>query len=148
MVDETVVDKEFINLAAKWVTIELMARLNKAKLSISESPVSPEGLRELLSLIQDKTISNTIAKHILDVMFETGKSASDILNEEGLNQLTDTKEMEELVKNVLESNNDKVLAYKNGNEKLLNTFVGLVMKASNGKANPSMVNEMIRTALQ
>lgn len=133
--------------AANWVTAELFGRLNKSHLSIEESPVSPGQLTELLGLIGDNTISGKIAKEVFDIMFDTGKDPSAIVEEKGLRQVTDTGAIESMIDDVLAANQDKVEQYKSGKDKLFGFFVGQVMKASQGKANPKMVNELLKRKL-
>lgn len=134
-------------LAANWVTAELFGRINKAGLSIAESPVSAEQFNGLLKLITDNTISGKIAKDVLDIMMETGKDASVIVEEKGLKQVTDTGAIEKIIDEVLAANQDKVEQYKSGKDKLFGFFVGQTMKASGGKANPAAVNELLKQKL-
>ncbi len=134
-------------LSVTWVTTELMGALNKADKSIEESPVSAEALGGLVDLIADNTISGRIAKDVFAEMFETGKAAADIVEEKGLKQVTDTGAIEALIDEVLSANADKVEQYKGGKEKLFGFFVGQVMKQSQGKANPAMVNQILKDKL-
>lgn len=134
-------------LAANWLTAELFGRLNKAGKSIEESPVSAENLSKLLQLISDDTISGKIAKDVLDEMMESGKDPSIIVEEKGLKQVTDTGEIEKVIDEVLAANQDKVEEYKSGKDKLFGFFVGQVMKASQGKANPAAVNQILKEKL-
>lgn len=134
-------------LAANWVTAELFGRLNKKEISIEESPVSAEKLSGLLKLISDNTISGKIAKDVFDIMFETGKDAAKIVEEKGLKQVTDTGAIEKVVDEMLASNADKVAEYRSGKQALFGFFVGQVMKLSGGKANPQIVNEILKKKL-
>ncbi len=134
-------------MAANWLTAELFGRLNKAGRTIEDSPVSAEALSGLLDLISDNTISGKIAKEVLDIMFETGRDAADIVEEKGLKQVTDSSAIEVLVDEVLAANADKVEQYKGGKQQLFGFFVGQAMKASKGKANPQMVNEILKGRL-
>lgn len=134
-------------LAANWMISELFARLNKLEKGIEDSPVTPQAFAGLLELMQDNTISGKIAKDVLDKMVETGADAATIVEEEGLKQVTDTGAIEAMVDEVLTKNADKVEAYKGGQEKLFGFFVGQVMKASQGKANPQAVNEVLKAKL-
>lgn len=134
-------------LAANWMTSELFGRLNKEGKTIEESPVSADQLAGLIQLIADNTISGKIGKTVLDKMFETGKDATTIVEEEGLKQVTDTGAIEKIVDEVIAANPDKVAEYKGGKDKLFGFFVGQVMKASGGKANPAAVNEILKTKL-
>ncbi len=144
---ETVANDNDPKLAASWVTAELFGRLNKESRSIEDSPVSAEQLSGLLKLIADETISGKIAKTVLDKMFESGKDAVTIVEEEGLKQVTDSGAIETMIDEVIAANPDKVAEYKGGKEKLFGFFVGQVMKASGGKANPQAVNEILKQKL-
>ncbi len=133
--------------AANWVISELFGRLNKAGLGVTESPVSAAALGGLIDLIADSTISGTIAKGVFDDMFETGREAAGIVEEKGLRQVTDSGEIEGIIDTVLADNPDKIAEYKGGKDKLFGFFVGQVMRASQGKANPKLVNELLRGKL-
>ena len=134
-------------LAANWMTSELFGRLNKEGKDIADSPVSSEQFSGLLALISDDTISGKIAKTVLDKMFETGKDAATIVEEEGLKQVTDTGAIEAVCDEVIAANPDKVEQYQGGKDKLFGFFVGQAMKASGGKANPAAVNEILKAKL-
>ena len=135
-------------ITANWVTGELFGRLNKASLSIEQSPVKANHLGELIGLMEDNTISGKIAKEVFDEMFTTGKAAATIVEEKGLKQVTDSGAIEQMVKEILANHPDKVTEYREGKDKLFGFFVGQVMKASKGKANPQMVNDVLRKKLQ
>ena len=134
-------------MAANWIISELFGRLNKAGRDITESPVSAHSLGGLIDLIADNTISGSIAKKVFDDMFESGREAADIVEEQGLRQVTDTGAIEGIIDKVLADNPDKVAEYRSGKEKLFGFFVGQTMRASQGKANPLMVNELLRKKL-
>jgi len=134
-------------LAANWMTGELFGRLNKLGVNIDQSPVRADAFRWLLTLIENKTISGNIAKDVLDKMIETGKSAKDIVEQEGLQQVTDTGAIEKVIAEVIAANPDKVAEYRSGKDKLFGFFVGQVIKASGGKANPATVNELLKKML-
>ncbi len=134
-------------IAANWMITELFGALNKAGKELSESPVSAENLGGLVDLIGDGTISGRIAKEVFAEMFETGKAAGDIVEEKGLKQVSDTGAIEGIIDEVLAENADKVEQYKGGKDKLFGFFVGQTMKKSQGKANPGMVNELLRKKL-
>ncbi len=134
-------------LAASWVTAELFGRLKKLDKPIEESPVSPAQLAGLLALITDNTISGKIAKDVLDKMMESGRDAAAIVGEQGLKQVTDDSAIRAVIREVLAANPDKVAEYKGGKDKLMGFFVGQVMKASGGKANPGMVNQILKEEL-
>jgi aspartyl-tRNA(Asn)/glutamyl-tRNA(Gln) amidotransferase subunit B len=134
-------------LASNWLSAELFGRLNKASLDISSSPVSAKNLGELIKLIVDNTISGKIAKDVLDEMFASGKTASQIVEEKGLKQVTDTGAIEKIIDEVIANNPAVVADYKSGKDKLFGFFVGQVMKLSAGKANPAIVNEILKKKL-
>ncbi|AHC39089.1 Asp-tRNA(Asn)/Glu-tRNA(Gln) amidotransferase subunit GatB [Ehrlichia muris] len=145
---EKVVEKHDAKLAASWITGELFSRLNKLGITINESSVKAEHLIQLLDLMVDNTISWKIAKQVFDMMFESGKSPALIVNEHGLRQLSDTNVLFAVVEKVLKDNTSKVEEYKQGKEKLFGYFVGQVMKATQGKANPDIVNSIIKQQLE
>ena len=135
-------------LAANWVTGELFGRLNKAGLDVARSPVSAERLGELVDLVADKTISGRTAKDVFDEMFETGKAARAIVDAKGLTQITDTGAIEAAVDQVIAANTEKAEQVRAGKEALLGWFVGQVMKATGGKANPALANELLRKKIK
>ena len=134
-------------LAVNWVTGNLFGALNKAGLQITESPVAPESLGELLDLVEDGTISGRMAKYVFEEMMATGKDAADIVEEKGLEQITDGAEIEAAVDRVIAENPDQARDVRDGKEKTIGWFVGQVMQATGGKANPKMVNELLRKKL-
>jgi aspartyl-tRNA(Asn)/glutamyl-tRNA(Gln) amidotransferase subunit B len=134
-------------LASNWVSSELFGLLNKAGKSITESPVSAEALGGLIDLIADNTISGRIAKDVFAEMFETGKAAKDIVESKGLRQVTDTGAIDAAIDDIMAKNADKVAEYRGGKDKLLGFFVGQVMKATGGKANPALLNERLKAKL-
>jgi len=134
-------------IAANWVTSELFGALNKAGLDLADSPVSADALGGLMDLLGDGTISGRIAKDVFAEMFETGKDAATIVEEKGLRQVSDTGAIEAIVDAVLAENQDKVAEYRGGKDKLFGFFVGQTMKRSGGKANPGMVNELLKAKL-
>ena len=133
--------------AANWVINNLFGALGKQGLAITESPVSAPNLGKLLDLIKDGTISGNIAKKVFDIMFESGGDPETIVEEQGLKQVTDTGAIEAVVDEVIASGENQVAQFKGGNEKILGWFVGQVMKKTQGKANPQMVNELLRKKL-
>jgi len=135
-------------LAANWMTSELFGLLNKAGKSITESPVSAAALGGLVDLIADNTISGRIAKDVFAEMFESGKPAAEIVEKKGLRQVTDTGAIEAKIAEILAANADKVAEYRSGKEKLFGFFVGQVMRAMGGKANPAMLNDLLKKKLQ
>ncbi|HYH22775.1 MAG TPA: Asp-tRNA(Asn)/Glu-tRNA(Gln) amidotransferase subunit GatB [Azospirillum sp.] len=145
---ETVAKGRDPKIASNWVTVELFGALNKAGLEIEQSPVSAENLGGLLDLMADNTISGRIAKEVFADMFETGEKPADIVEKKGLRQVTDTGAIEATIDQILAANADKVAEYKSGKDKLFGFFVGQAMKATQGKANPAMVNEILQKKLQ
>ncbi|MGE3770566.1 MAG: Asp-tRNA(Asn)/Glu-tRNA(Gln) amidotransferase subunit GatB [Bdellovibrionales bacterium] len=139
--------KRDAKLAANWLTSELFGALNKAGKSIEESPVSAAQLGELLDLILDKTLSGKLAKDVFEFMLETGKNPKDIVEEKGLKQVTDTGAIAKAIDEVLAANADKVAEYRSGKDKLYGFFVGQVMKATGGKANPDALNDILKQKL-
>lgn len=133
-------------LAANWVTTELFGVLNKEGLEISQSPVSAAQLNEMLGLIEDNTISGKIAKQVFEIMFEEGGNPGEIVEKRGLKQVTDTGAIEAAVDAVIAANPDQVAKVKD-KPKTLGWFVGQVMKASQGKANPQAVNDILKAKL-
>lgn len=140
---EKVAAKTDPKLAANWITGELFGRLNKDNLDIEQSPLSTDQLAELIGLIKDNTISGKIAKQVFEIMYEQGGSASAIVEQHGLKQVTDTGAIEKAIDDVIAANSDKVAEYRSGKDKLLGFFVGQVMKATGGKANPQALNEIL-----
>jgi aspartyl-tRNA(Asn)/glutamyl-tRNA(Gln) amidotransferase subunit B len=133
--------------AANWVANELLGRLNADGRPVGDSPVAPEHLGELVRLIADGTISGKMAKTVFDEMYQTGKAPRLIVEERGLVQLSDARVIEEAVDAVLAANPSEVERYRNGEEKLMAFFVGQVMKATRGKANPGVVNVVLKQRL-
>ena len=133
--------------AANWVVAELFGALNRRGESIEDSPVSPYKASELLSLVADGTISGTIAKQVFEIMLESGEGAVQIVEERGLRQTKDTGAIDGEIDKVIAENADKVADYKGGKQQLFGFFVGQVMKAMAGKANPQLVNERLRAKL-
>jgi aspartyl-tRNA(Asn)/glutamyl-tRNA(Gln) amidotransferase subunit B len=134
-------------LTANWVTVDLMGLLKAAGKDISESPVPPEHLGELVALIAKGDLSGKLAKEILPKMFETGESAAAIMDREGLRQISDTAALEKIIDEVLAANPKQVAQYRSGKTAVLGFFVGQVMKASRGQANPAAVNELLKRKL-
>lgn len=132
---------------ANWVIVELAAALNKAGLTIAESPVSAEAFGQLMQRIADNTISGKIAKDVFEGMWNGEGSADEIIEKRGLKQITDTGAIEALVDEVIANNAAQVEQYKGGSAKVLGFFVGQIMKASKGKANPSQVNQLLKQKL-
>ena len=135
-------------LVANWMVVELFGALNKMGITLEESPVKAEQLGQLAGRIGDGTISGRIAKDVFALMLESGKNADAIIEEQGFQQVSDSGAIEEMIDKVLTENADKVAEYQGGKDKLFGFFVGQVMKASQGQANPAMVNELLKKKLQ
>ena len=136
-----------MKLATNWITGELFALLNEKDLGITQSPISAENLSKLINLIKDGTISGKIAKTVFELMASEDKDPQKIVKEKGLKQESDPKALESLIDRVIGENPDKVKEYKSGKEKLFGFFVGQAMKASDGKANPKLVNDILKKKL-
>ena len=135
-------------LVANWLTTELLGALNKGEKTLRESPVKASQLGALVGLISDNTISGRIAKEVFAEMFVSGKDPGVIVEEKGLKQVTDTGAIEKIVAEVVAENPDKVAEYKGGKDKLFGFFVGSVLKKSGGKANPGIVNDLLKKKLE
>jgi len=133
--------------ASNWVTSELFGALNKLGKSIEDSPVSAAQAAELLGLVADGTISGSLAKQVFEIMLETGDSAGKIVEERGLKQTSDTGAIEAVIADVLAKNPGQLEQYRGGKEALFGFFVGQTMKAMGGKANPGVVNDLLKKAL-
>ncbi|HKU76306.1 MAG TPA: Asp-tRNA(Asn)/Glu-tRNA(Gln) amidotransferase subunit GatB [Pyrinomonadaceae bacterium] len=133
---------------ANWIRTELLRELEAGAISAAASPVSPKELGALVRLIDEAKISGKQGKDVLVEMFKTGKSAQTIIEEKGMVQVSDTGEIDALIDDVIAANPDQVANYRSGKEALLGFFVGQVIKASRGKANPKVVNERLRAKLQ
>lgn len=136
-------------LAGNWINMELTSRMGKVGIfSFRDCPISVENFSELLKFIESGAISGAAGKAVLDKMFENSElKAKDIIDKEGLAQISDLTEIEKMVDGVLLANESKVAEYKNGAQKLFGFFVGEVMKASKGKANPGIINEILKKKL-
>ena len=133
---------------ANWIRSELQRELEANNLSAADSPVPPPELGALVRLIDEGKISGKQGKDVLVEMFKTGKPAQTIIEEQGLVQVSDTGEIDALIDSVIAANPDQVASYRSGKEALIGFFVGQVIKASKGKANPKVVNERLRARLQ
>ncbi len=144
---ENVIKKSDVKLATNWIIGELFAALNEKNLEITESPISAGNLSKLINLIKDGTISGKIAKTVFENMMEGDKDPKKIVEEKGLKQESDPKALEALIDKVIDDNREKATEYKKGKIKLFGFFVGQVMKVSGGKANPQLVNEILKKKL-
>jgi aspartyl-tRNA(Asn)/glutamyl-tRNA(Gln) amidotransferase subunit B len=129
------------------VISDLFGALNRLGKTIQTSPVTPEQGAELLSLVADGTLSGTLSKQVFEIMLETGQDPAAIVEERGLKQTSDTGAIEQVIAEVMAANGDKVAEYRGGKDKLFGFFVGQTMKAMAGKANPQVVNELLKKAL-
>ena len=144
---EAVAEGRDPRVSANWIMGELFAALNRTDTNITQSPVSSGQLGRLIDLIGDGTVSNRLAKDVFEVMFETGDDPEKIVEEHGMKQVTDIGAIETAVDEVIANGAAQIAQYKSGNQKVLGWFVGQVMKATNGKANPQTVNEFLRKKL-
>ena len=133
--------------ASNWVTGELFGALNRVGKDITESPVTPGQAAELLALVADGTLSGSLAKQVFEVMLETGDAPGKIVEERGLKQTSDTGAIEAVIAEVLAKNPNQLEQYRGGKVALFGFFVGQTMKAMGGKANPGVVNELLKKAL-
>ncbi|UWI83182.1 Asp-tRNA(Asn)/Glu-tRNA(Gln) amidotransferase subunit GatB [Wolbachia endosymbiont of Howardula sp.] len=144
---EILIKKHHPKIVVSWLTVELFGRLNKASLHIMHSPITSESLSKLLDFIVDGTISGKLGKQIFDIMFKTGQTASEIIEEKNLKQITSKKQILESIENILKYHQDKVIEYKKGKKKLYKFFIGEVMKETHGKASPNIVNDLLNQKL-
>lgn len=133
--------------SANFILSELTRELNNANKSASDSPVSAENLAELIKVLDAGKINNNQAKEVIVEMFASGKDAAAVISEKGFEQISDTSAIEKIVDEIIKNNENQVNAYRGGNEKLFGFFVGQTMKASQGKANPKIVNEILKNKL-
>jgi len=136
-----------VKLAINWVIGDLFAALNKLGKSIKETPISSKNLAKLIDLIKNNTISGRIAKEVFELMLKDNRDPKVIVEEKGLVQESNVGELEKIIEKVLKDNTDKVAEYKSGKDKLFGFFVGSVIKESKGKANPALVNDLLKKKL-
>ena len=127
---------------------DVLKVINDRKIQINEFPVTPENLGKLIKLIGDKTISGKIAKEVFPDMLSSGKDPESIVKEKNLVQISDTSQIEGIIDNIISANMKQVEEYLGGKEKVLGFFVGQIMKETKGKANPGMVNEILKAKLE
>tara|TARA_X000000950_G_scaffold229861_1_gene277912 strand:- start:2466 stop:3902 length:1437 start_codon:yes stop_codon:yes gene_type:complete len=144
---EEVVKDADIQLAAKWIIGDLNALLNKHDICLDESKIDAANFSELIQKITDNTISGKIAKEVLEEIWITGTKVTEVIDSKGMQQISDEGELENIIETILNENNNQVIAYKSGKDKLFGFFVGQVMKATQGKANPGLVNELLKKRL-
>ena len=145
---EEVVKNSDKKLAKNWIMGDLFASLNEKNISISESLVTSNKMAQLIDSISSGLISGRTAKEVFEIMKETGNEPKKIIESKALQQKSDPKELERIINKVVDENKDKVVQYKSGKDKLFGFFVGQVMKASDGKANPQLVNEILKKKLK
>ncbi len=145
---EEVVKTSDIKLAKNWIIGDLFALLNEKNISISQSPVTAKKMSQLIDSISSGVISGRTAKEVFEIMKESGEDPNKIIERKGLQQKSDPKELEKIIEKILTENNDKVEQYKSGKDKLFGFFVGQVMKISGGKANPQLVNQILKNKLK
>jgi aspartyl-tRNA(Asn)/glutamyl-tRNA(Gln) amidotransferase subunit B len=135
-------------LVANWLQGEVSARLNREERDMADVPISPEQLAGLIARIADNTISNNIAKKVFDALWNgDGQSADEIIDKQGLKQITDSGAIEKIIDEVLAANQKSVEEFRAGKEKAFNALVGQAMKATKGKANPQQVNDLLKMKL-
>jgi len=134
-------------LSSNWVTVDLLGMLNKNNIDIEQSPISAQRLSDLIARIKDATISGKIAKTVFEIMLEDSSGVDQIIEKQGLKQVTDSGAIEQLVDQVISSNPEQVEQYRAGKEKVFAFFIGQAMKASKGKANPDQLNSLLREKL-
>ncbi|QFY41480.1 Asp-tRNA(Asn)/Glu-tRNA(Gln) amidotransferase subunit GatB [Candidatus Methylospira mobilis] len=135
-------------LCANWVMGDLSAALNKAGLEIEDSPLKAARLAGLVKLIADDTISGKIAKQVFEVIWESGETADVVIEKQGLRQITDSGAIEAIIDQILMDNPEQLTQYRSGKDKLFGFFVGQAMKATQGKANPQQLNDLLKSKLQ
>ncbi|NLY76862.1 MAG: Asp-tRNA(Asn)/Glu-tRNA(Gln) amidotransferase subunit GatB [Tissierellia bacterium] len=145
--EETVGLSEDPKQVSNWVMGDVLRRLNDEGVEVKDLKFTPKDLADLLKLINEGKISNNIGKKVLREMFETGKKPDDIVKEQGLVQISDESQLREVVSKILEENEQSVIDYKNGKTRAMGFIIGQVMKATRGKANPQLVNEIVKEML-
>ena len=134
-------------IVSNWIMTEVLRELKEEDEDIESFPISPDKLGELLNLIGDGTISGKIAKEVFEDMLSSGKTANQIVEEKGMTQISDQSELENVISQILADHPGEISRYKAGDQKLMGFFVGQVMKETKGKANPKIVNEILRKGL-
>ena len=139
--------KQSVKLVVNWITSELFAILKKNNIEITNSPINPNNLGKLIKMITSNKISGKIAKEVFAVMQQSGVSPATIVEDKGLKQVTDTGAIDSIIVSILDSHPKQVAEYRGGKENLIGFFVGQVMKQTQGKANPKIVNQLLREKL-
>ena len=145
---EEVAKNSDYKLAANWMMVELFGVLNKEGKEIKDSPVSAKNLSKLINLIKDNTISGKIAKTVFEEMVKNDQDPDKIVEDKGLKQQSDPKELEKIIETIVKNNQDKVEQYKSGKDKLFGFFVGQAMKETEGKGNPKLINDILKEKLK
>lgn len=146
--EQTARTSENPKLAANWIRGEVLREIENSNQSIADLKVTPEKLSELIKAVDTGTINNNQGKEVLTEMFQTGQTALEVIKEKGLEQVSDAGEIEKIINEIITNNPKQVEQYRGGNEKLFGFFVGQAMKASNGKANPKIVNDILKEKLK
>ncbi len=147
MQDEKIKNGKLVKLCANWVTGHLMSKLNKTGLAITQSPVSADQLGGLLKRVNDGTISNRMAKVVFDAMWDGEGTADEIIDARGLKQLCGTVNLSPIINEIMVNHPVQLEEFRAGKDKLFGFFVGQVMKATQGKANPQQVNDLLKQKL-
>ena len=134
-------------IASNWIMGDILRFINEEKREITDCPITPEALAEMIRLIEEGTISGKIAKEVIDEMYKTGKPATTIIAEKGLVQITDEGALVQAINEVIAANPKQLEQYRSGRDKVFGFFVGQVMKATQGKANPQMINDLLKKML-
>lgn len=145
---DILIQKHDVKLSSTWMLTELFGRLGKLQKTLDNCGVSAENLIGLMDNIKNGVISGKIAKDVLDEMLETGKTADEIINNKGLKQIDDVEAISKVIDEVLQENKQQVDQYRSGNERLFGFFVGTTLKKMSGKANPSVVNKLLKDKLK
>ncbi|MDP3150967.1 MAG: Asp-tRNA(Asn)/Glu-tRNA(Gln) amidotransferase GatCAB subunit B, partial [Ignavibacteria bacterium] len=130
--------------ASNWVMVEVLKVVNEQKINIADFSITPQNLGGLINLIQQGIISGKIAKDVFAIMLETKQTAEEIVKEKNLIQISDTSEIEKIIQQIFDANENQVKEFLNGKEKVFGFFVGQTMKATKGKANPQVVNDLLK----
>ena len=147
---EDVINKTEINpkSAANWIITEVLALANKSNIGVKNYPVTPSNLRTLLLNVHEDIISSKQAKDVFERMWNNGENAQDIIEKEGMKQISNTDQLNKVVDNIIKNNYKSVEEYRNGKDKLLGFFVGQVMKETQGKGNPKLINQILKEKLK
>ena len=145
--EDTVKKTNQPKLSANWISVELLAALNKFDLAITESPVDPDALAKLINRIADNTISGKIAKQVFEIVWETRGDPDLVIEQNNLVQVTDEGSISDLIEKIINKFPSQTAEYRAGKDKLFGFFIGQIMKESNGKANPELVNQILKRKL-